>query len=92
MTAYVTHCHHTHHAEKFEPLTLHQSLLTACRMVRAYEGEAHITAQRVCEKVIEWLEDKTEVTSRDIHRIAKKYLTVYHPDAAYMYDRYEEIL
>jgi hypothetical protein len=61
-------------------------------MVRAYEGEAHTTARQVCERVVEWLKDKTEVTSHDIRRIAGKYLNTYHPDAAYMYDHYEEIL
>lgn len=92
MNAYVTSCHNSHQSEKFDILTLHNSIVEACRMVRAYEGEAHTTARQVCERVIEWLKDKTEVTSHDIRRIAGKYLNTYHPDAAYMYDHYEEIL
>lgn len=76
-------------SEEFKPVKLHSSIAAACLSVRSLEGEAHLTAQHVCEKVIEWLEAKTEVTAEDIRRVAGKYLAVYHPDAAYIYQQYE---
>ena len=79
---------HTKHSEAFDPLKLHQSIVAACLAVRALEGEAHLTAERVCRHVIDWLTSKTEVTSADIRRVAANHLTVYHPEAAYMYEHH----
>ena len=79
---------HTKHSEAFDPLKLHQSIVAACLAVRALEGEAHLTAERVCRHVIDWLTTKTEVTSADIRRVAANHLTVYHPEAAYMYEHH----
>jgi hypothetical protein len=73
----------------FDPLELHQSIVSVCLAVRSLEGEAHDTAERVCRKVIEWLAPKNEVTSSDIRRVASKHLSVYHPEAAYMYQQME---
>lgn len=79
----------TKQSRPFDPLLLHQSIVSACMSVRSHEGEAHETAERVCTKVIDWLAPKTEVTSSDIRRIAAKHLSVYHPEAAYMYQNLE---
>lgn len=76
------------HSETFDPLKLHQSIVAACLSVRAFEGEAHATAERVCRAVIAWLDNKSEVTSHDIRRIAASHLTIYHPEAAYMYEHH----
>lgn len=76
----------THDSESFDPVRLHSSILRACMAVRAFEGEAHEVSERVCKHVIDWLEVKTEVSSDDIRRISSKYLAVYHPEAAYMYE------
>lgn len=88
----MTHAHvvkrHTMHSEAFDPVKLHQSIVAACLAVRALEGEAHLTAERVCRHVIDWLTTKTEVTSADIRRVAANHLTVYHPEAAYMYEHH----
>lgn len=78
-----------HESERFDPVKLHQSVTAACLAVRALEGEAHLVAQRVCEKVIDWLSDKTEITSSDIRRIASEGLRTYHPEAAYVYEHYK---
>ena len=75
-------------SEQFDPLKLHRSITAACLAVRAYEGEAHMAAQHTCEKVLRWLNNKTEVTSSDIRRIASEALRIYHPDAAYVYQQY----
>ena len=82
----------THDSERFDPLRLHGSIVAACLTVRALEGEAHIAAERVCREVIDWLSEKTEVSSEDIHRVAAAALTQYHPDAAYMYEQQEMIV
>ncbi len=84
--------HGTHNSELFDPLRLHSSILWACMAVRAYEGEAHGAAEKVCKHVIDWLEEKTEVTSADIQRVASEFLATYHPEAAYMYKQHNLIL
>lgn len=76
------------HSERFDPLKLHQSVVAACLAVRSFEGEAHLTAERVCQHVIQWLVTKTEVTSADIRRVAATHLKTYHPEAAYMYEHH----
>lgn len=81
-----------HESEVFDPLKLHCSLAAACLAVRALEGEAHIVAQKVCEKVMDWLESKTEVTSEDIRRVAAHNLRIYQPEAAYVYESYKHIV
>lgn len=78
----------THESEAFDPLKLHQSIVAACLSVRAFEGEAHDTAERVCRHVLSWLVDKTEVTSADIRRVASYHLGSYHPEAAYLYEHH----
>lgn len=84
MEAYVVK-RDTHNSELFDPLKLHASIVAACLSVRAFEGEAHLTAERVCRRVIDWLHTKTEVTSADIRRVAGQQLAIYHSEAAYMY-------
>lgn len=79
----------THDSEAFDPLKLHQSIVAACLSVRALEGEAHVTAERVCRHVISWLLTKTEVTSADIRRVAGAHLQAYHPEAAYLYEHHQ---
>lgn len=92
MNSYILKNGGLHESEKFDPLKLHSSLMSACLAVRSFEGEAHMVAQRVCEKVIEWLSSKTEVTSDDIRRVAASNLQIYQPEAAYVYEKYKQIL
>ncbi len=81
----------THNSEVFDPVKLHQSVSAACLSVRALDGEAHMVAERVCKHIIDWLMTKTEVTSADIRRVASKYLSIYHPEAAYLYEHHRLI-
>ncbi|HYG83323.1 MAG TPA: ATP cone domain-containing protein [Verrucomicrobiae bacterium] len=83
---------HRQHSEPFDPVKLHQSVMAACLSVRSLEGEAHLTAEQVCSKVIDWLATKTEVTSADIRRVAAKNLHIYHPEAAYLYEHHRTII
>lgn len=92
MNSYVVKSGGLHESEIFDPLKLHGSLMAACLAVRSLEGEAHMTAQKITERVIDWLDNKTEVTTDDVRRIAASSLQTYQPEAAYMYETYKDIL
>ncbi len=92
MSSYIVKSGGLHQSELFDPLKLHSSLMAACLAVRSLEGEAHMTAQRIVEKVIDWLDNKTEVTSDDVRRVAANNLQTYQPEAAYIYETYKDIL
>lgn len=92
MSSYIVKSGGLHQSELFDPLKLHGSLMAACLSVRSLEGEAHMIAQRIVEKVIDWLENKTEVTSDDVRRVAAGNLQTYQPEAAYIYETYKDIL
>lgn len=92
MNVYVAKADSTAHSQEFDPLKLHHSVLSACYAVRAFEGEAHLTARHVCERVIRWVNTKTEITSADIRRVTTSFLRQYHPEAAYTYESYKEII
>lgn len=92
MNSYIVKSGDISQSEKFDPLKLHDSLMAACLAVRSLEGEAHMVAQRITEKVIDWLDTKVEVTSDDVRRVAGGNLQVYQPEAAYVYEGYKTIL
>ncbi len=92
MSSYIVKNGGLHQSELFDPLKLHASLMAACLSVRSLEGEAHMIAQRIVEKVIDWLDNKTEVTSDDVRRVAAGNLQMYQPEAAYIYETYKDIL
>jgi len=78
--------------EQFQRDKLHASVRAACLSVRSPEGEAEMTARNVCDAVIEWLEEKREVTSSDLRRKATEFLTTFHPEAAYFYKHHRLII
>lgn len=78
--------------ESFHRPKLHASVRAACLSVRTPEGEAETTAQRVCDAVITWLEQRTEVTSNDLRRKASDTLQIFHPEAAYLYQHHRLII
>lgn len=78
--------------EPFDVIKLHDSVVVACRSVNSPEGEAHMTAENVCRRVIDWIIGKPVVTSRDIEAVVARNLESYHPDAAYMYENSEAML
>lgn len=80
-----------HYTEPYDERKLYASVYAACLSVRTPAGEAELTADRVCQAVAPWLEDKPEVTSYDIRRKTSECLNVYNPDAAYMYMRHRII-
>lgn len=72
-------------SEPYEENKVFTSVYAACLGVHAPEGEAKITAQRICRDIAPWLESKPEVTSADIRRKAAEILAMYNPHAAYLY-------
>jgi transcriptional regulator NrdR family protein len=79
-------------SEQFSSEKLHLSIYAACLSVRSPEGHANQTATDVCSLVEVWFANKPEVTSADIRRQAAKALTVFHPEAAYLYQHHRVIL
>lgn len=79
-------------SETFNRDKLHASVRAACLSVRSPEGEAEITARKVTDAVIIWLETKSEITSEDLRRMASHHLYTYHPDAAYLYEHHQYII
>lgn len=78
--------------ELFDHQKLHDSVYAACLSVRSLEGHAIDTAQAVCKVVVEWLTGKAEVTSADLRTQASAALTMYHPEAAYLYQHHRLIM
>lgn len=78
--------------EPFSRDKLHASIYATCRSVRSLDGLADDTARKVCDIVITWTNNKSEITSNDIRREAAKALQIYHPDAAYLYKHYNVII
>ncbi|HET6746789.1 MAG TPA: ATP cone domain-containing protein [Candidatus Saccharimonadales bacterium] len=79
-------------SEQFQRSKLHASVVAACLSVRSPEGEAESIANRVCEQVTSWLNQKPEVTSEDVRRKASEALAVLHPEAAYLYKHHQLVL
>lgn len=79
-------------SERFEREKLHNSIVSACLAVRSPQGQAELIAHNVCEAVIDWLQQRPEVTSQDIRTIATTHLKKYHPDAAYLYEQHHMII
>lgn len=78
--------------EPFSRKKLHSGVRAACLSVRTHDGAADQAADRVCDAVIVWLEDRPRVTSQDIRRVAGKQLQKYHPEAAYIYEQHRNIM
>jgi transcriptional regulator NrdR family protein len=74
--------------EGFARNKLHASIIAACLSVKTPIGQAESIADAVCNNIGDWLEDKPEVTSKDIRMATVRHLQAHHPDAAYMYEQY----
>lgn len=78
--------------EAFQRSKLHASVMAACLSVRSPEAQAELTANKVCDAVIIWLEEKPEVTSHDLRRKATETLEKHHPEAAYLYKHHRLVI
>lgn len=74
--------------EQFSRDKLHASIVAACLSVRTPVGQAESIAHAVSNSVVDWLENKPEVTSQDLREVASKHLESHHPEAAYIYRQY----
>lgn len=79
------------HTEHYQREKLRGGLHAACLSVREATGSAELTVEQVCDQVEAWLEDKYEVTSADLRRVASQYLHSYNPAAAYVYATHKEV-
>lgn len=73
------------HVESFDERKLYASIYASATVLREPTGSAELIASEVVSSVKKWLQDKHEVTSNDIRRVAARHLEVLHPDAAYQY-------
>ena len=71
---------------------LHASIYATCLSLRSLDGHAKDTADHVCNIVLSWADNKSEVTSADIRKAATNALEKVHPDAAYLYKHYKQII
>jgi transcriptional regulator NrdR family protein len=81
--------HGQRESESFSKEKLHASIVAACLSVRTPIGQAESIAHAVTGVVTDWLENKQEVTSHDLRRIAAGHLRAHHPDAAYLYEQHK---
>lgn len=79
------------HTEHFQRDKLEKSVMSACLSVKEYAGSAELTAKQVCDQVEAWLEDKLEVTSRDLRIATGRFLEPYNPSAAVVYVSHMEV-
>ena len=78
--------------EQFDPKKLHASVYATCLSVRSPEGHADDTARHVCNLVVSWADNKSEITSTDIRKQTAKALENIHPDAAYIYKHHKQMM
>jgi len=83
---------HSKASESFSEEKLHASIVAACMSVRTPVGQAESIAKAVTNSVVMWLENRPEVTSYDVRKVAAKHLRSHHPDASYMYEQYKVII
>ena len=79
-------------SETFQRPKLHSSIRAALLSVRTPEGEAELTADKVCDAVVVWCETRPEVTSDDLRRVATRTLETFHPEAAYLYKNHRAVI
>lgn len=79
-------------SESFQKEKLLASIRAALQSVRSPDGMINDTAERVYKYVLTWIGDKPTVTSSDIRRKAHEALSTLHPDAAYLYKNYRNII
>lgn len=78
--------------EPYSRSKLDHSLRAALHSVRTPEGQAADTARAVCDRVEDWLATRHEVTAHDLRRKAADAMHSLHPDAAFIYKNYKNIM
>lgn len=83
---------HHRHPEPYDGNKLHLSIVAACLSSGMPTGHAESIARRVVDEVENWLENRPEVTSNDLRRVASQALRTYNPDASYLYEHHRSTL
>ncbi len=78
--------------EPFDAVKLHTSIYHAMLRLKNPDGSAHDTARHVVEMTIAWIDDKPEVTSKNLRTQAAKFLSKYNQEAAYLYKHHKHII
>lgn len=78
--------------EHFDKNKLHASVQAACLSVRSPHGMAVSAADSVCSVIVTWCQNRPEVTSDDLRRVAATHLEQIHPEAAYLYKHHRLVL
>jgi len=79
-------------SEAFDCAKLRRSIMATCHSLKTPEGQSHMIADAVCSHVIDWLENRPEVTSDDLRLVAARHLKIHHPEAAYIYEQHHMII
>lgn len=78
------------HVEPYSGDKLRSGVVHACRAVMTPLGAAESFASQVERKISRSIGKYSAMTSRDLKRLTKNALAVYHPDAAEVYAISEE--
>ncbi len=78
--------------EKFSAEKLQSSIEMACLSVRTPVAQAQEIAHTVTQSVIDWLKQRSDVTSDDLRRTATRSLEQQHPEAAYLYKNHHHMI
>ncbi len=78
--------------EHYQRDKLHASIKASCLSSLDLIGASELNAQLVCNHVEKWLDNKEEVTSADIRRVAGAGLFKYNPSAAYVYVNIDDVV
>ena len=71
--------------ESYSGEKLREGIVRTCRAVLTPLAAAERFAEEVEKRVFESISEHATVTSRDVKRLAKNALSIYHPDAAEVY-------
>lgn len=78
--------------EQFMREKLHASIVASCLATRTPEGFGQEIADKVCDLVSEWLDDRSIVTTIDIRNVTTRHFKPIHPEAAYIYEQNKIII
>lgn len=78
--------------ETFDPGKLYASIFASCISQTNMDGLADQIARQTLNSVLAWCGNKSEITSNDIRLQAAKTLGQLHPEVAYIYKNYQQIL
>jgi len=79
------------HKEEYDERKLYASIYATCMSLRITNEEAELIAANVVSEVSWKIQDKYELSSRELTHLAMLSLKVYNPDASYLYEHHKDI-